>query len=248
MHGVHVLCLQGFRSQFSESTLNTVRNSPGPSSLYFGFREMLITAVIRVWGHWTRLSGQGRIFSLFYRISRWAHKVLNQLLLFFYYILTSSWQRLSEEPASLKSCSFLLFSFRTQDSMKRRDWRHSLHCATWIHDLPSLGCSTASPQVHHFPHTPPCEVNSKPTQVFPTYYNWKNPAQTPNCFQPSTNSVFSSWPFCSALSITMESRLTAGEPTSSSALSMDWTAAPALTYLTTPHKLQLKENFLTKCP
>lgn len=132
--------------------------------------------------------------------------------------------------------------------MNRRDWGHSNHCVTWIHDLPSLGCTVESPQDHHYPHTLPCEINCKPTQVFPSYCKWKNAAQTHNCFQPSTNCMFSSWPFCSALSITTGSSPMGGEACSSSTLSMDWTAAPGLTHLTLPHKLQLKVNFLGKRP
>lgn len=182
MHGAHVLCLQGFRSQFSESTLNTVRNSPGPSSLYFGLSEMLITAVIRVWCHRTRLSGQGRIFSLFYKTSRWAHKVLNQPLLFFCYILRSSWQRLNEEPASLKSCSFLLFSFRMQDSMNRRDWRHLCTVSPG-----HMTCLVWDAQLHHFKsiisHTHlPVRLTPSQHKCFPPITTGRTQPKLPTAF------------------------------------------------------------------
>lgn len=79
--------------------------------------------------------------------------------------------RLNEELVSLKSCSFLLFSFTMHDSMDKRDWRHFLHCVTGIHDLSSLGCTTATPQAHHCPHTP------HPVRLAPSQ---------PKCFPPTT--------------------------------------------------------------
>lgn len=106
------------------------------------------------------------------------------VLLYPQIILTEAY---NEEPVSLKSCSFLLFSFTMHDSMNRRDWRHFVHCVTWIHDLPSLGCRIASPQVHPCPHIHPCEIAPSQPKCFPpTTTGRTQPKLTPAFSHPQT--------------------------------------------------------------